>query len=125
MIENDISFKIRGAIFRVYNGLGPGLLESCYEVALAHVLTEMGLDVKRQVEVPVTFEEVQLDAGFRIDILVNNLVIIELKSVEELKSVHYKQLSTYLKLSNLKLGLLVNFNSFNIQESIHRRVNGL
>lgn len=125
MIENDISFKIRGAIFRVYNALGPGLLESVYEIALAHVLTEMGLDVKRQVDLPVVFEGINLDAGFRIDLLVNDLVIVELKSVEELKSVHHKQLNTYLKLSNLKLGILVNFNTDAILDSIFRKVNGL
>lgn len=125
MIENDIAFKIRGAIFRVYNVLGPGLLESVYEIALAHVLTEMGLDVKRQVELPVIFEGIKLDSAFRIDLLVNDLVIIELKSVEDLRSVHHKQLITYLKLSGLKLGILVNFNTNSILESIFRKVNGL
>ncbi|MGG7036040.1 MAG: GxxExxY protein [Flavobacterium sp.] len=125
MIENDISFKIRGAIFKVYNTLGPGLLESVYEIALAHVLTEMGLNVKRQVELPVIFDGVKLDSGFRIDLLVDDLVIVELKSVEDLRSVHHKQLTTYLKLSNLKLGILVNFNTSNILQSIFRNVNGL
>jgi GxxExxY protein len=125
MKENDISFKIRGAIFKVYNTLGPGLLESVYEIALAHVLTEMGLDVKRQVNLPVIFEGIKLEAGFRIDLLVNDLVIIEIKSVEDLKSVHQKQLNTYLKLSNLKLGILVNFNTVNILSSIYREVNKL
>ena len=125
MIENDISFKIRGAIFKVFNALGPGLLESVYEIALFHVLTEMGLNVKRQVDLPVIFEGIKLDGGFRIDLLVNDLVIIEIKSVEDLKSVHHKQLTTYLKLSNLKLGILVNFNTVNILDSIFRKVNGL
>lgn len=125
MIENDISFKIRGAIFKVFNALGPGLLESVYEIALAHVLTEMGLDVKRQVDLPVIFEGIKLDGGFRIDLLINDLVIIEIKSVEDLKSVHHKQLNTYLRLSNLKLGILVNFNTVNILDSIFRKVNGL
>jgi GxxExxY protein len=125
MIENDISFKIRGAIFKVYNTLGSGLLESVYEIALAHVLSEMGLDVKRQVNLPVSFEGIKLEAGFRIDLLVNDLVIVEIKSVEDLKSVHQKQLNTYLKLSNLKLGILVNFNTVNILGSIYREVNKL
>ena len=125
MEENDISFKIRGAIFKVYNALGPCLLESVYEIALAHVLIEMGLDVKRQVVLPVTFEGIKLDGGFRIDLLVNDLVIVEIKSVEDLKSVHNKQLNTYLKLSNLKLGILVNFNTSNILDSIFRVVNKL
>lgn len=125
MKENDISFKIRGAIFKVYNTLGPGLLESVYEIALAHVLTEMELDVKRQIELPVIFEGIKLDGGFRIDLLINDLVIVEIKSVEDLKPVHHKQLNTYLKLSNLKLGILVNFNTVNILDSIFREVNKL
>jgi GxxExxY protein len=125
MDENDISYQIRGAIFTVYNALGPGLLESAYEAVLAYVLTENGLDVKQQVQLPVVFEGVILDAGYRIDLLINDLVIIEIKSVETLAPIHHKQVLTYLKLSGLKLGLLVNFNSSNISQSIWRKVNGL
>ena len=125
MDENDISYQIRGAIFTVYNALGPGLLESVYETVLAYVLTEKGLDVKQQVKLPVVFEGVTLDAGYRIDLLINNLVIIEIKSVETLAPVHHKQVLTYLKLSGLRLGMLVNFNSSNISQSIWRKVNGL
>ena len=125
MDENDISYQIRGAIFTVYNALGPGLLESVYETVLAYVLTEKGLDVKQQVKLPVVFEGVTLDAGYRIDLLINNLVVIEIKSVETLAPVHHKQVLTYLKLSGLRLGMLVNFNSSNISQSIWRKVNGL
>jgi GxxExxY protein len=125
MDENDISYQIRGAIFTVYNALGPGLLESAYEAVLTYVLTENGLDVKQQVQLPVVFEGVILDAGYRIDLLINDLVIIEIKSVETLAPIHHKQVLTYLKLSGLKLGLLVNFNSSNISQSIWRKVNGL
>jgi GxxExxY protein len=125
MDENDISYQIRGAIFTVYNALGPGLLESAYEAVLTYVLTENGLDVKQQVQLPVVFEGVILDAGYRIDLLINDLVIIEIKSVETLAPIHHKQVLTYLKLSGLKLGLLVNFNSSNISQSIWRKVNDL
>lgn len=125
MDENEISYRIRGAIFTVYNALGPGLLESVYELVLSHVLTENGLDVKRQVSLPVEFDGIVLDGGYRIDLLVNNSVIVEIKSVEMIKSLHHLQLLTYLKLSGLKLGLLVNFNSSSISDSIFRKVNGL
>ncbi|RYG20983.1 MAG: GxxExxY protein [Chitinophagaceae bacterium] len=125
MDENEISYRIRGAIFTVYNALGPGLLESVYELVLVNVLEESGLDVKRQVALPVYFNGMKLNGGYRIDLLINNLVIIEIKSVELLKNLHHLQLLTYLKLSGLKLGLLVNFNSPNISESIFRKVNGL
>ncbi|WP_316806153.1 GxxExxY protein [Pedobacter agri] len=125
MDENEISYIIRGAIFTTYNALGPGLLESAYEVVLCHILLEKGLTVKRQVPVPIIFNGMKLKVGYRIDLLVNNLVIIELKSIEMLAAVHHKQVLTYLKLSGIKLGLLVNFNTVNIAESIHRKVNGL
>ncbi|RZK55454.1 MAG: GxxExxY protein [Pedobacter sp.] len=125
MDENDISYQIRGAIFTVYNELGPGLLESVYELVLAHILTERGLDVKKQVSLPVYFDGIKLDGGYRIDLLINDLVIVEIKSVESVKSIHHLQLLTYLKLSGLRLGLLVNFNSVNIADSIYRKVNKL
>ncbi|QNN41680.1 GxxExxY protein [Pedobacter roseus] len=125
MDENDISYLIRGSIFTVYNALGPGLLGSAYETVLSYVLTEKGLKVKQQVQLPIFFEDIILDTGYRIDLLINDLVIIEIKSVETVAPVHHKQVLTYLKLSGLKLGLLVNFNSSNISESIWRKVNGL
>jgi len=125
MNENDLSYIIRGAIFRVYNTLGPGLFETVYELALCHELTKEGLSVCCQVALPVIYDNVRLDAGFRIDILVDKLVIIEIKSVENLAEVHHKQVLTYLKLSSLKLGLLVNFNTCDISKSIFRKVNRL
>lgn len=125
MTENDISYKIRGAIFKVYNELGPGLLESVYEAALYYQLNKDGFDVKTQVPVSVIYDNQDLNVGFRIDILVENKVIIEIKSVEELTKVHHKQILTYLKLTKLKLGILVNFNCNNILQSIHRKVNEL
>ena len=125
MIENEISYIIRGCIFKVYNALGPGLLESAYEAALAYELKQAGLDVVCQLGLPFQYETIQLDIGYRIDILVNDTVIVEVKSVENLTGVHYKQVVTYLKLSNKKLGLLVNFNTSNMEDSIKRIVNNL
>jgi GxxExxY protein len=125
MTENDISYKIRGSIYKVYSELGPGLFESVYEAALMYQLKKDGLNAKKQVDVPVIYDEQNLDVGFRIDILVENKVIIEIKSVEELSKVHHKQILTYLKLTKIKLGILVNFNCNNILDSIHRKVNNL
>lgn len=125
MTENDISYIVRGCIFEVYNQLGPGLLESSYEAALAYEIINKGLSVKSQVSLPLVYKEKHLDVGYRIDLLVENKVIIEIKSVENLLEVHHKQVITYLKLSGIKLGLLVNFNSENISKSIFRKVNGL
>lgn len=125
MDENDLSYQIRGAIFTTYNALGPGHLESAYEAVLAYILTENGLQVEQQVQLPIIFNDIELDAGYRIDLLINRLIIVEIKSVENLAPVHHKQVLTYLKLSGLKLGLLVNFNSVDIKNSIFRKVNGL
>ena len=118
MTENEISYKIRGAIFNVYNNLGPGLLESVYQSALEYELKKEGLKVKREVPLPVYYDNVKLEVGFRLDLLVEDKVIIELKSVESLANVHHKQVLTYLKLSNLKLGILVNFNTEKIVDGI-------
>ncbi|SFD25349.1 GxxExxY protein [Flavobacterium phragmitis] len=123
MFENEISYKVRGAIFKVYNTLGPGLLESVYESALYYQLEKDGLRVVRQIDLPVKYDDVYLDITFKLDILVEDKVIIELKSVDEIKPIHFKQLNTYLKLTNKKLGLLVNFNCSNILENIHRVAN--
>lgn len=125
MTENDISFIIRGAIYKVYNSLGPGLLESAYEAVLIYELAKEGLEVKAQVSVPLVYDNIKMDVGYRIDLLVENKVIIEIKSVENLAEVHHKQVLTYLKLSGLKLGILVNFNCAEIDKSIFRKVNGL
>ena len=125
MTENEISYAIRGAIFKVFKELGPGLFESVYEAALLYQLKKDVLEVKAQVSIPVLYDEQLLDVGFRLDILVEDKVIIEIKSVENLSKVHHKQILTYLKLTKLKLGILVNFNSDNILENTHRKVNNL
>ena len=125
MSENDISYKIRGAIFKVYNALGAGLLESVYVAALCVELKNQGLSVEREVAVPVYYENEKLDIGFRLDILVNKLVIIEVKSVERLSELHHKQVLTYLKITKLKLAVLVNFNVTEIDKGIIRKVNNL
>ena len=125
MTENEISYKIRAAIYKVYNSLGPGLLESIYESVLAYELKKMGLDINRQVEMPFLYDNIKFDAGYRIDIIVESKVIIEIKSVENLAPVHHKQVLTYLKITKKKLGILVNFNCDNIEKSIFRKVNGL
>ena len=124
-MENDISFDIRGAAFKIHNELGPGLLESVYETALAYELELMGHNVKRQIGIPMFYKDIKFEVGFRLDILVDDLVIVEIKSVESLIDVHHKQLLTYLKLSNKKLGLLINFNSSSLNNSIVRIVNHL
>lgn len=123
MTENDISFKIRGAIFKVYNTLGPGLFESVYESALSYELTKMDLKVERQLVISIPYEEIILDVAFKIDLLVEDKVIIELKSVENLAPIHYKQITNYLKLTNRKLGILVNFNTTTILNDIKRIAN--
>lgn len=125
MDENEISYLVRKCIFNVYNKLGPGLLESVYHRILIYQLEENGLEVKSEVILPIIYDEKVFDINFRIDILVENKVILELKSVKELEPVHYKQLNTYLKLSGKKLGLLVNFNTTNILTGIKRVANNL
>ena len=123
MTDNELTYEIRGAIFDVYNEFGPGLLESVYEEAMAFELKERGLKVERQVEVPIIYKGNELKTPLRLDLIVNNQVIVELKSVEEMKPVFAKQLLTYLKLLDKRVGLLVNFNTSNIRESIKRIVN--
>lgn len=125
MHENDISYIARGCIFNVFTNIGPGLLESAYEAALMYELKKTGLEVASQVSLPMVYENIVVNIGYRLDILLEQKVIIEIKSVENLLAVHHKQLITYLKLSGFRLGLLVNFNTVNIQESIFRKVNGL
>jgi len=122
---DELTYKIRGAIFTVFNELGPGLLESVYEAALAFELSKMGFKIKTQAALPVIYKDIYLELGFRIDILVENKIIIEIKSVEKLHDVHKKQLLTYLKLANKKLGILVNFNVNQLidKESIFRIIN--
>jgi GxxExxY protein len=125
MTENDISYLIRGAIFKVYNNLGPGLLESAYQAVLKYELEKDGLQVRSQVSLPLVYESITVDKGYRLDLLVENKVIIELKAIEQILDVHHKQLITYLKLSAIKLGILVNFNADDISKAIFRKVNGL
>ena len=125
MTENQISYQIRGAIFDVYNELGPGLLESVYEEAMVYELKKRGMSIQRQLEVPIIYKGEKLLTDLRLDLLVENSVIVELKSVSDLQDVHYKQLLTYLKLTKKRLGILVNFNTDDIQYDIKRVANGL
>ena len=123
MIEEKLTYQIRGAIFDVYNTLGPGLLESVYEEALVFELQQRGLNVERQVEVPILYKGQELKTTLRLDLLIENTIIVELKSVEEMKPVFAKQLLTYLRLLDKRVGLLVNFSSNNIREAIIRIAN--
>ena len=123
MTDNEITYEIRGAVYDVYKELGPGLLESVYEEALCFELEQRGLKVERQVQVPIKYKGNVLKSELRLDILVEDKVIVELKSVEEMKKVFSKQLLTYLRLMNKKVGLLVNFNTDDILTSIKRIVN--
>jgi GxxExxY protein len=125
MTENEISYQIRGAIFNIYEKLGPGLLESAYEATLIYELKKRGLQVESQVPIPIIYEEIKLESVFRLDLLINKKVVIEIKSVEKLSPLHHKQLLTYLKLTGYKLGILVNFNSDEIFKNIIRKVNNL
>jgi len=122
---NDLSYKIIGCAMKVHTALGPGLLESVYEKALEYELEKSGLEVKSQVALPFVYEDIKFDIGFRLDLLVEDTIIIELKSVETLADVHHKQLLTYLKLTGKKLGLLINFNTISIKDSIVRIANKL
>ena len=119
---NDISYDIIGCAYKVHTELGPGLLESAYEACLFHELLEKGFNLERQKELPVVYKEVKLDAGYRMDIVVEKKVLIEIKSVEALAPIHKAQILTYLKLSKLKLGLLINFNTINLKEGIQRLI---
>ena len=119
---NDISYKIIGCAFKVHKELGPGLLESTYEVCLHHELTNAGVVAERQKELPLVYNDIKLEAGYRIDLLVDRRVIVEIKAVEGIAPVHKAQILTYMKLSNAKLGLLINFNTTDLKEGIQRFV---
>ena len=125
MEENEVATIIVDAAYHVHKELGPGLLESVYEVVLAHVLKKNGVKVERQVPVAIVFDGIKFNEGFRADLIVEDKVIIELKSVETIKSVHKKQLLTYLRLTDKRLGLLINFGSELIKNGISRVVNRL
>lgn len=122
MLHSELTYKIRGAIFKVYNHWGPGLFEQIYEESLVYELRKGGLKVEQQVPLPVLYDGCKLPCDYRLDLLVEDKVIIELKSVEELKPVHFKQLMTYLKIADKKVGLLVNFNVHDMSTGIHRVV---
>jgi GxxExxY protein len=125
MDENELSYKIIGAAMELHKTLGPGLLESVYEAALAYDLREMGINVASQVPMPMVYKDVKMEVGYRIDLLVENKVIIEIKSVENLTPVHFAQTLTYLKLADKRLALLINFNTKLLKDGIHRIVNKL
>lgn len=125
MTENEISKIVVDIAYKVHTKIGPGLLESVYEEIMFCEIKNYGLKVECQKAIPVFWKEKQLEIGFRADLIVENKVIIELKSVEEIAPVHYKQLLTYLKLTDLKLGLLINFNEYLIKDGIKRIVNNL
>ena len=125
MTENELSRIIVDSAFKIHTPLGPGLLESVYEATLAYELQKRGCEIITQQAIPVVYEEVNLELGFRTDIVVNRKVLVEVKSVEALAPVHAKQLRTYLRLMDLKLGLLINFNVNLIKDGITRVVNNL
>ena len=125
MNENELSRIIVHSCFKIHSELGPGLLESVYEELLSYELKKQNFNFSRQQGIPVVYENVKLDLGFRSDIIVENKVIVEIKSVELIAPVHQKQLLTYLRITGIKLGLLVNFNEALIKDGIQRIVNGL
>ncbi len=125
MTENEISKLVVDLCFRIHKQYGPGLFESVYEEIFSYEWSKNAIPFTRQQGIPLVHEEIRMEAGFRADFIINNKVIIELKSIEVLAPVHYKQVLTYLKLANLKLGLLVNFNVDLIKDGIHRIVNNL
>ncbi len=125
MDENEISKAIVDSAFRLHTKLGPGLFEHVYEQILEFELVKRGLAVKHQEPIPLVYDEIKLDAAFKADLLVNDKVIVELKSVTKLADIHKKQLLTYLKISNLRLGLLINFNETLIKDGIVRIANGM
>ena len=125
MTENELSRIVFDCALKVHKRLGPGLLESSYEACLFYVLKKLGLNVVKQKSLPLVYEEVKLDIGYRIDIIVEDKLILEIKSVDALNDIHFAQLLTYLKLTNCKLGLLINFNVVLIKDGIKRIVNNL
>ncbi|RZJ81854.1 MAG: GxxExxY protein [Flavobacterium sp.] len=125
MTEDELSREIIGLAIDVHIALGPGLLESAYKECLFYKINQSGIFVEKEKVMPLTFEDVKLDCGYRIDLLVENKLVIELKSVEALNNVHLAQTLTYLKLGNYKLGLLINFNVFRLKDGLKRVVNNL
>ena len=125
MKENDISREVVDACYKIHSQLGPGLYESVYENILFYELVKKGLKVQKEIPIGVIWDGLVFEQGFRADLIVEEKVLVELKSVEEISKKHYKQVLTYLKLTNLKLGLLINFNENLIKDGIRRIVNGL
>ena len=125
MTENQLSEKIIGCAIQVHKSLGPGLLESAYEECLFYELKQLGLFVEKQKPLPLIYKDVKLDIGYRLDLLVEKKVIVELKSVEALNDVHIAQMITYLKLTGCKLGLLINFNVLRLVDGLKRIANNL
>lgn len=124
MTENEISNKVIGLAMEVHTALGPGLLESAYKECLFYKIGKTGLFVEKEKPMPLVFDEVKLECGYRIDLLVENKLVIEIKSVEALNDVHLAQTLTYMKLGNYKLGLLINFNVSRLKDGIKRVING-
>ena len=120
---DELSYKVIGCAMEVHKTLGPGLFENIYEQALVHELTLNGIPVKTQVEIEINYKGTNLGNGLRLDVLVDNTLIVELKSVEELKPLHHKQLLTYLRLTDKRIGILINFNTENLKDGIKRIVN--
>jgi GxxExxY protein len=125
MTENDLARVVFEAGLKVHKTLGPGLLESAYEACLYHELIKLQLQVEKQVALPLVYEEVMLEAGYRIDLRVENKLIVEIKSVEALNDLHMAQIITYLKLSDCRLGLLINFNTVLFKNGVRRVINGI
>ena len=125
MNENELSHKVIGLAMEVHTALGPGLLESAYKECLYYKIAKSGLFVEKEKPMPLVFEEVKLDCGYRLDLLVENKLVVELKSVDVLNDVHLAQVLTYMKLGNFKLGLLMNFNVARLKDGIKRVVNNL
>ena len=125
MKENEIGKRIVDVAIKVHREVGPGLLESVYEIILAHELRQRGLQVERQVSVPIEYQGIKFDEGFRVDLVVDNKVIVELKCIEKLNNAHKKQLLTYLRLTGMKLGYLLNFSEALMKSGITRTVNRL
>jgi len=123
MIENELANKVIGIAIEVHKVLGPGLLESAYHESLFYMLNKAGMIVEKEKKMPVVFEEVKLDCGYRIDLLVENKLVLEIKAVEKLNDLHLAQMLTYLKLGKFKLGLLINFNTPMLKNGIKRVIN--
>ena len=123
VIDKDYTHKLLGCAYEVHSALGPGVMESVYEAALCHELESQGFEIRHQVPVKVNYKDVELDIDLRLDVIVDNSVILELKSVSELQPVHIKQLLTYMRLTGIKLGYVINFNEYSLRDGIERVVN--